>query len=288
MTQFTPTRATGILMIASLLILSFVFETRVALSAEIERAPHRNVIADRTVTFLARDLESGTDYILEGSNLSARHTPWSTFKIPNLLLALETGVAPSLDARRTWNKKKRPAASYWPQSWRQDQTLKSAFVRSAVWYFQDLALEIGVERYRTALRDWQYGNHSVSDGSDSFWLDRTLQISVLEQVSFLENLIDGELGVSPTSIDGLLQASLANRKNGIALHGKTGAGPVSQGKFNGEFEGWYSGFVMRPGVKPVVFSLFVRASNFTSLNAFRKDFAVNLLKDIQVLPSDFP
>ena len=32
-----------------------------------------------------------------------RHTPWSTFKMPNLIIALETGTAPSLDYALPWD-----------------------------------------------------------------------------------------------------------------------------------------------------------------------------------------
>jgi beta-lactamase class D len=48
------------------------------------------------LSFLARDLAADTDYALEGSDLNIRYTPLSTFKIPNLVIALETGVAASL------------------------------------------------------------------------------------------------------------------------------------------------------------------------------------------------
>ncbi|MCR9137489.1 MAG: penicillin-binding transpeptidase domain-containing protein [Alphaproteobacteria bacterium] len=257
-------------------------------SRTIPRDPHASRLGDRMVSFLARDLETSVDYVLEGSDLDGRHAPWSTFKIPNLLIALETGIAPSLEAERQWDPARRPAASYWPRDWRGDQTLRTAFRRSAVWYFQDLSLEIGAEHYRATLRDWHYGNAVAADGSDRFWLDRSLQVSVREQVEFLDRLLHGELVVSGASIDALSEASLAGRFEGSSLHGKTGSGPAIPGRFNGAFEGWYSGFVLRPGQKPVVFSLFVTAPSFNSLRDFRKDFAVHLLKETGLLDADFP
>lgn len=272
-------------MLASLLVLSMpvLAETR----QTIARAPLAASLNDRTVSFLARDVETSVDYVLEGSDLDARHAPWSTFKIPNLLIALETGVASSLEAERRWDPARRPAASYWPRDWRCDQTLRTAFRRSAVWYFQDLAVEIGARRYRATLGDWAYGNAVAADGSDRFWLDRTLQISVREQVDFLGRLLQGELGIDPSAIDALVQASFAGRLNAMSLHGKTGAGTVIPGRFDGPFEGWYSGFILRPGQKPVVFSLFVSAPSFNSLRNFRKDFAVRLLKQTGVLDAGF-
>lgn len=275
-----------VLLAAALLCLatpSFAETTRT-----IERAPFAAQLGERTVSFLARDLETSVSYVLGGSDINTRHAPWSTFKIPNLLIALETGVARDLDAERRWDPARRPAASYWPRDWRRDQTLRTAFRRSAVWYFRDLAMEIGAGRYRATLGDWAYGNARADDGSDRFWLDRSLQISVREQVDFLARLLQGELGVSPTAIDALVEASFAGRLDGVRLHGKTGAGTVMPGRFNGAFEGWYSGFILRPGQKPVVFSLFAEAPSFRLLRDFRKDFAVYLLKQTGLLDAAFP
>lgn len=81
---------------------------------EIAKHSYRADIASLSVSFLARDLATGAEYVLEGSDLETRHVPWSTFKIPNLVLALETGVAPSLEAWRTWDAGRRPAADHWP------------------------------------------------------------------------------------------------------------------------------------------------------------------------------
>ena len=109
-------------------------------------------------SLLARDLATDTDYVLEGSNLDRRYTPLSTFKIANLVIALETGVAASLDDWRAWIPQERPAEPHWPQDWRQGQTLEQAFRRSVVWYFRDLARRIGSDTYRARLSQWGYGN----------------------------------------------------------------------------------------------------------------------------------
>ncbi len=255
---------------------------------EIAHAPLSKEIAGREVAFLAQDLETGAEIALEGSDVDKRHTPWSTFKIPNLLIALESGAASSLDHDRAWDRNRRPAARYWPETWRRDHTLRSAFKHSAVWYFRDVALDVGSARYRTCLSRWHYGNAQVAKGSDRFWLDRTLKISVGEQVEFLAALLDGKLNVTPPLIDALMAASFASETDGFALHGKTGAGPVDPGKFSGAFEGWYVGFIRRAGRKPVVFALYTKAPSFKSLRTFRKDFAVRLLKEANFLPRHFP
>ena len=131
----------------------------------------------RELVFYAEDLESGERYAYGRQKADQRHTPWSTFKIPNLLIALESGAIVDLGSRIEYNAARRPAEPYWPEDWKQGQTAQSAFQRSVAWYFQDLALVIGAPAYRGYLGHFGYGNVEVPEGSDQFWLDGSLQVS---------------------------------------------------------------------------------------------------------------
>lgn len=246
----------------------------------LSREPHLAAIGDRQVSFIARDMETGITYVLDGSEPDRRRGPWSTFKIPNLVIALETGVAEGLEARLPWDSQARPAANYWPADWRQDQTLRTAFTRSAAWAFQDLAIEIGARTYQDLLSAWAYGDAEVADGSDRFWLDQTLEISPREQVAFLERLLNRQLGVSEASLDALREVSLAGERPDGVLHGKTGAGPVELGNFEGRFEGWYVGYLDREARAPIVFALHAEASSFNGIRTFRREMAEALLTDV--------
>ncbi len=245
---------------------------------------HAQELEGLTVSFLARDLETGDYFVLEGSDIDAREAPWSTFKIPNLLIALEAGVAPSLDTWRDWDADRRPAAAHWPEAWKEGQTLGEAFSRSSVWYFQDLALEIGGSVYREKLEDWGYGNADVPDGTDDFWLGASLQISVREQVDFLEDLLTGKLGVSETTLAALDVASQAGQASGTSLHGKTGSGPDDPANIDGTFSGWYVGYLRREARAPVVFALHVAAPSFSALRDLRRELSLRLLEDAGLAP----
>lgn len=271
--------------------LSLAFSTAFSLGASafsqgapaevvLSRDAHSAEIGDRVVSFVARDLETGLTYVLEGSEPDERRGPWSTFKIPNLLIALETGAAQSLETQLPWNPDQRPPAEYWPVNWRQDQTLRSAFVRSSAWAFQDLALEIGSDVYQEFLPAWSYGDAEVADGSDTFWLDQTLEISPREQVNFLDRLLNRELSVSDASLSALDGVSLAGQRPDGELHGKTGAGPVVPGDFDGRFEGWYVGYLSRETQAPVVFALHAEAASYSGIQTFRRQMAERLLSDV--------
>lgn len=238
----------------------------------------------REVVFLARDLDTGTQWAVAPEALDVRQVPYSTFKIPNLLIALDSGAAKSLDDRVDWDPDRRPAGEHWPAGWAQPQTLASAFRRSAVWYFRDLALAIGGPTYRERLAAFEYGNAAAPDGSDLFWLDGTLAISVREQVEFLARLVRGELPVEPASIAALREVARLDERSGHVLYGKTGAGPAVAGDFDGRFRGWLVGWIERPERAPVAFALFATAPDWASIARFRREAAEQLLGDAGVWP----
>lgn len=238
-------------------------------------------------SFLALDLETGERCLLAGSDLQTRHAPWSTFKIPNFLIALETGAVSGPDHWLDWDSNQRPAAAYWPDSWRQGQTLVTAYRRSAIWYFQHIASQVGGPAYRRQLDQWNYGNASAPDGSESFWLGGPLLISVEEQVAFVGRLVSHDLGVSAASISALEGASLFAEHGRITLHGKTGSGPVVPGAFSGGFEGWFVGWAKKDDATPIVFAHHVIGDSYDAINEYRRDFAVSAVSACGFIPDSF-
>jgi beta-lactamase class D len=242
----------------------------------------------RDLVFYAEDLASGERYAYRRPKIEERHPPFSSFKIPHTLIALETGVASGLSHTIPYPAERRPAQSFWPQDWAQDQTLETAFQRSAAWYYQELALQIPTETYRGYLGHFGYGGGKIADGNDSFWLDGSLTVSPKEQVSFLRRLLLGQLEISPRAIEVLSRLSLAAELAPQTLHGKTGAGPVRHGQYEGPFEGWYVGWVERPGRKPVVFATWSRAPGFKQLKDFRLEATLRMLERMGVTGSSSP
>ncbi len=253
---------------------------------ELMRAEDAEWKQGRDVIFYAEDLETGERYAYQGKRAEERHTPFSSFKIPNLLIALETGVAADLDHPIAYDPAKRPAESYWPEDWKQDLTLGKAFQVSAAWYYQETALRVGTSAYRGYLGHFGYGQSDIPEGSDSFWLDGALKVSPREQATFLRRLLIGQLEVSPHNVEQLSKVSEVKRFGGDILHGKTGAGPLTSGDFDGPFEGWFVGWLERQGKKPVVFAVWAKAPSFESLKAFRQAPAERLLQRIGVIPAE--
>src|SRR5262245_59178907 len=67
--------------------------------------------------FVLLDLKAGTALRYNAEQCAKRLPPCSTFKIPNSMIGLETGVIRDLDHVFRWDGKKR-----WREAWNQDQT----------------------------------------------------------------------------------------------------------------------------------------------------------------------
>jgi len=246
----------------------------------------QTLAAERTVGFYAVDLESGKSYRFGEEDLDARHAPWSTFKIPNYLIALETGVADGPGATRSWDKEKHPPLSFWPKVWKKDHTLDSALKFSVVWYFKDVAEDVGTEGYRDYLARFSYGNQAVPEASNDFWLGGGgLAISPREQVSFLTALLAGGAGVSKETFAALEAAAELGRQDDFSLHAKTGAGRIASGPREGTLEGWFVGWVDGPGARDTVFALYATAKNYGAIKDFRQEFSEKALQAIGALPA---
>lgn len=253
--------------------------------AAIDVAPFAPQLQGVQLTFVAKDLRDARCWHTSRSDAEARHPPWSTFKIPHLLMALEARVVTSLDTEARWDAERRPAAHHWPDGWKRNQSMRTAFERSAAWYFQDLVLPIGADNYARWLNEFRYGNRAVPLGRDDFWLGGPLAISAREQVAFLACVATTGCGLSARARDMLEAVALAQEKDGNRMYGKTGSGPLKPGDFDGPFEGWYVGYVRDKDAKPVAaFALYARAKGYAGLRSLRRDMSVQMLQHLGLWP----
>lgn len=171
--------------------------------------------------------------------------PASTFKIPNSVIALETGVVgdPDKDVFR-WDGVARSI-----EAWNRDHTLRSAMAVSAVPVYQEIARRIGAERMQKYLDLMEYGNRDIGGGIEQFWLTGNLRIDPVQQVDFVDRLRRGALPVSKRSQE-LVRDILPVTKVGDAvIRAKSGLLGAEQGRV-----GWMVGWVEK-GSANTVFAL---------------------------------
>jgi beta-lactamase class D len=217
-----------------------------------------------------------------GARCTEGFLPASTYKIPNSLIALETGVVPDADFTLAWDGTK-----YWVEAWNQDHDLRSAIRVSALWYYQELARRIGVERMQSYVDRFDYGNRNLGGGIDRFWLFGELRITPLEQVRFLRKLQERSLPLSARTIDIVRDITTLAKGDGWVLRGKTGGAGADDYPEPGHLHtGWLVGWVER-GDRVVLYAVLALGPPDKPMDwSVRPRLAEALLEGEGVLPAD--
>jgi beta-lactamase class D len=195
-------------------------------------------------TFVGYKVDDNLIVSGDNSRSGEAKLPASTFKIPNSLIALETGVVgdPDKDIFK-WDGVTRII-----EAWNRDHTLRSAIAVSAVPVYQEIARRIGAERMQKYLDLFDYGNRDIGGGIDQFWLTGELRIDPVQQVDFVDRLRRGALPVSKRSQD-LVRDILPVTKAGDAvIRAKSGLLGAEIGKPS---LGWMVGWAEKAGAVTV-------------------------------------
>lgn len=196
-------------------------------------------------TFVLLDGQSGQTLCHNPGRAGTAFLPASTFKIPNTLIALETGVAATPDFSLAWNSTVAPRQPWWPAAWARDHTLRTALPNSVVWYYQELARRIGAEHMQSHVDRLAYGNRNISGGIDQFWLTGGLRISALQQVDFLRRFYFEELPVFEGTTRLVKDLLVMEETPAYRLSGKSGWSGF--GETSAEPVGWLVGYLERNG-----------------------------------------
>jgi beta-lactamase class D len=232
-------------------------------------------------SMLVLDGQSGEVRRHNAGRAAQRFLPASTYKIPNTLIALETGVASGPDFRLAWDSKRVPRQAWWPAAWAKDQTLESALKNSVVWYYQALARDIGEQRMQQYVDRFNYGNRDISGQIDSFWLRGALKISAEEQVDFLRRFYFERLGLSARTTRLAKEMLVLQDSPQYRLSGKTGwagMGDAGQAQI-----GWLVGYLERRG-EVFFFALNIDIKRDQDAAA-RMDIVKAVLRDLGVMPA---
>jgi len=231
-------------------------------------------------TFVVLEAETGAFTRFNPSRASEGFIPASTFKIPNALIALETGVADGAGFTLPWDGVV-PEGAFWVDAWSQDHTLHSAMTNSVVWYYRELARRIGLDRMRSHIDRFGYGNGRIGPDVDGFWLAGDFRVSADEQVEFLRRLDAGELGVSEASRDVVWDIIVLEKSDAYRIGGKTGtASPTPTRDL-----AWLVGYV-EAGDRTWYYALNMEGEEVWDrwgAGALRLELVQNLLRDVGVL-----
>ena len=168
-------------------------------------------------TFVILDSRTGEMTGYNQERASTRFVPASTFKIANALIGLTVGAVKDVDETLEYGGQPQPV-----KEWERDMSLREAIAMSNVAIYQTLARRIGLNQMVRAVELLDYGNKSIGQAVDQFWLDGPLQVSAIEQVSFLAKLVKHRLPVSETAQVQTQEILLKDKGEGWGLWAKSG------------------------------------------------------------------
>lgn len=206
--------------------------------------------------------------------------PASTFKIINLLIALETKTIASENDIVKW-----PGSidtikyDYRPNIYH-DITVKEAFEVSAGWAFIELAKKIGKDNYKKYLSLCHYGNVNLSQTDPDFWNFGAFGISPINQVEFLKNLYEEKLPFSKRNIDIVKKVMITEQNDDYTIRSKTGW--TRENNIN---TGWWVGYIENKN-GPYFFAtrlLQDRKLNASNFGNCRKEITKSVFKDLNII-----
>lgn len=168
-------------------------------------------------TFVYLDPDTG-DYVgCNAVRAATRFVPASTFKIPHTVIALSERVVESMDEIIPYGGKPQPF-----RAWERDMPLREALALSNAAVYQQVAKRIGLERMNKNVQKLCYGNMRIGEDVTRFWLDGPLQITALEQISVLRELVNDGMGFPPAAVSAMKEGIALEAGEEWSLYAKSG------------------------------------------------------------------
>lgn len=216
----------------------------------------------------------------DSSKTNIETLPASTFKIINLLVALETKTIKDENEIVKWTGKIDTIRyGFRPDIYR-DMTVKEAFKVSAGWVFVELAKKIGKKNYQKYLTSCKYGNVDLSQPDEDFWNFGNFGITPVNQVEFLKGLFEGSLPFSKRNIEIVKEVMLTEQSEDLTIRSKTG-----WTRENETNTGWWVGYIENEkGVYIFATRLLQDRKNKTdNFGQCRIDVTKMILKDLNIM-----
>lgn len=220
-------------------------------------------------------------WILSDTVATRKETlPASTFKIINLLIALETKTIASENDIVKWPGSTDTLKYDYRPNIYHDITVKEAFEVSAGWAFIELAKKIGKDNYKKYLTLCHYGNINLSQTDPDFWNFGAFGISPINQVEFLKKLYEEKLPFSKRNIEIVKKVMITEQNDDYTIHSKTGW--TRENDIN---TGWWVGYIENKNgtyffATRLLQDRKLNASNFGNC---RKEITKSVFRDLNVI-----
>ena len=226
--------------------------------------------------------DNGNDiwFVSDTSDSKIERVPASTFKIINMLIALETNTIKDENAVVKWSGLIDTIKyGYRPDIYR-DISVKEAFQVSAGWAFIELAKKIDRSTYQKFLGESGYGNVDLTEKGEDFWNFGAMGISPINQVEFLKRLYDGKLPFSNRNMDIVKKVMITEKEKDYIIRSKTGW--TMEHHTN---TGWWVGY-LESGKNVYFFATRLiqnRKFNRPDFSSCRKEITKKVFRDLEIM-----
>lgn len=206
--------------------------------------------------------------------------PASTFKIINLLIALETNILKDENEVVKWvGKQDTTLYGNRPEIYK-DMSVKNAFEVSAGWVFTELAKKVGRANYKHFLNLCDYGNQDLSEKGIDFWNFGSLAISPKNQICFLIKVYEEKLPFSKRNMDILKNVMITEKTKNYTIRSKTG-----WARDNNKDIGWWVGYVERKDNTFFFATRLIKNRDVVNPNfgQCRKDITMDILRQLNAI-----
>lgn len=226
------------------------------------------------------DIESQKWIVSDTVGLVIETLPASTFKIINLLIALESTAIKDENEIVKWvGSTDTVKYGYRPEIYH-DMSVKEAFELSAGWVFVELAKKMGKDKYKKYLAESKYGNNNLSQTEADFWNFGDFAISPKNQIEFLHALYEENLPFSKRNIDIVKRVMIAEQTEEYTIRAKTGW--TRENNIN---TGWWTGYIeTKKGTHIFATRLLQdRKINRSDFGSCRKEITKKVFKDLGII-----
>ncbi|WP_420360208.1 class D beta-lactamase [Agrobacterium vitis] len=217
-----------------------------------------------TICTVIADSSTGKTLIQDG-NCAERVTPASTFKVALSVMGYDAGYLK--DEHNPTLPFKQGYVDWGGDNWKQPTDPVRWLKYSVVWYSQQITKALGQDKLHDYATKFAYGNADFTgdpgknNGLERAWIASSLKISPLEQVAFLQKLVQHQLPVRPEAMDKTM-AIVEQRQiaDGWTVHGKTGAAFPRLSDTTFDYRrgwGWYVGWASK-GKQTYVFARLIQ------------------------------
>lgn len=226
------------------------------------------------------DIKNEKWLVSDTVGLEIETLPASTFKIINLLIALETNTIKDENQIVKWTGSTDTVKYGYRPDIYCDMSVKEAFELSAGWVFVELAKEIGKDTYKKYIAACKYGNNNLSPPDFDFWNFGEFAISPKNQVEFLKSLYDEKLPFSKRNIDIVKRVMITEENDDYTIRAKTG-----WTRDNDINIGWWTGYI-ETGNGDYIFATRLiqdRKMNRPDFGSCRKEITKKVLKELNII-----